>query len=167
MPKMLSDGNHKLTWVPDGGIANVAAPTVAELSAGGVLELSCLVTANDFALGPTGDNEINDPALCSESNSTAPGRTNYEGAMNFFRWIPAGEDDAWNTFTGKGIAGYLVHRIGKHHTASYAATDEVQVFGVITGTPSPVAPAADGGYEKFRQMFHVQGEEVDLRAAVA
>lgn len=167
MPKMLSDGNHKLAWVPGGGIANVTAPTVAELTAGSVLDISCLVTANDYALGSTGDNEINDPALCSEANSTAPGRTNYQAGMNFFRWTTGPEDDAWNTFDDKGIEGYLVERIGKKYTDPFVATDEVAVYGVISGTPQKLAPAPDGGYEKFRMMFHVQGELVDERATVA
>lgn len=165
MPKMLSDGNHKLTWVASGGIADVSAPTVAELNAG--LDISCLVTANDYALGSTGDNEINDPALCSEANSTAPGRTNYQAGMNFFRFTTEPEDEAWATFTDKGIEGFLVERVGTRYTIGFAAADEVAVYGVITGTPQKMAPAADGGYEKFRMMFHVQGELVDERAEVA
>lgn len=167
MPKMLSDGNRKLTWVPEGGIADVAAPTTSELTASGVLDASCLVTLADYALGPTEDAEISDPPLCATGNSTAPGRTSYEAAMNFFRWTDTAEDEGWSTFTSKNIAGFLVQRIGPSYDQPYAADDEVEVYGVITGTPRNLNPDGDGGYQKFRQVYHVQGEQVELRATVA
>lgn len=166
---MLADGNRRLVWVPDGGIANISAPTVTELTATGVLDMSCLVTANNYSLGPTGSEAISEPALCAQGNSTAPGRTNYEAAMNFFRFTVDSEDEAWTTFTGKGLSGFLVQRIGASGSAStaFAAADKVEVYGVITDEPQMQAPPANGGYELFRQVFMVQGEQVDLRAVVA
>lgn len=166
-PKMLTDANRRLAWVPT--IANYHAPTVAEITAG--KDISCLITAADFALGATGDDSINDPAYCASSNSTAPGRTNYEAAMNFFRFKNALDDTAWTTFTGKNIGGYLVERIGqiddgeKAHEVAWAAADEVRVFQVITNTPQVLAPSG-AGYEKFRQVFSVQ-DLVDERAVIA
>lgn len=167
MPKMLAQANRTLLWVPDGGIADVSAPTVAELTDSGVLDLSCLVTKANFALGASGDESINDPAYCAEGNSSVPGNTNYEAGMDFFRWTTGGEDEAWDTFTDKGITGFLVERIGKAYDASIVATDPVKVVGAITGTPRDLVPDASGGFEKFRQEFFIQSELVDLRAVVA
>lgn len=169
MPKMLADGNRRLAWVPDGGIADVSAPTVTELTATGVLIIGHLVTANNFTLGPSGSEQINEPALTATGNSTAPGRTNFEAAMNFFRWTDVAEDEAWQTFTSKGLGGLLVQRIGAPRTAKepFAAGDEVEVYTSITDEPQMQPPPANGGYELFRQVFHVQGEAVDLRAVVA
>jgi hypothetical protein len=166
-PKMLTDANRRLAWVPT--IANYHAPTVAEITAG--KDISCLITAADFSLGSTGDDSISDPAYCASSNSSTPGRTNYEAAMNFFRFKNDVDDVAWTTFTAKGLHGYLVERIGqiaegeKAHEVAWAAADEVRVFEVITGTPQVLAPSA-AGYEKFREVFSVQ-DLVDERAVVA
>ncbi|WP_109507357.1 hypothetical protein [Nocardioides speluncae] len=167
MPKMLADANEKLVWVPDGGLANDLVPTPAELNAGTVLDMSCLVTKANYALGATGDESINDPALCASGNSSAPGNTNYEAGMDFFRWTIVAEDDAWTTFTQKGIAGTLVRRIGLPYTTAFAAGQEVGVYGALTGTPFLLVPDANGGFRKFRQNFFIQSELVDERVTLA
>ena len=124
------------------------------------------VTAADFTLGATGEDTNNDPPLCAEGNDSSPGRVNYEGGMNFFRWTTPEEDKAWNTFTDKGLAGALVQRIGKDFEDPFEVGDEVQAYDVITGKPMILAPAG-GGYEKFRQMFYIQSSRTDERAVVA
>jgi len=167
--KMLTDANRRLVFVPT--LADYHAPSLASLSGVGVLELSCNVTAANYALGSTGDDSINDPAACASSNSTVPGRTNYEAAFDLFRWKDALDDKAWSTFTAKGIHGYLVERIGqiedgeKAHEVPFAVADEVRVFEVITGTPQVLSPSG-AGYEKFKVTFSVQ-DSVDERAVVA
>lgn len=166
-PKMLAGDNRKLVWVPDGGIADPSSPTAAELNDAGVLDISCLITKANFALGASGDESINDPAYCAEGNSSVPGNTNYEASMDFFRFVNTGDDDAWNTFTHKGISGSLVERIGKPHTDAFVATDKVKVVGAITGTPRDLPRDASGGFEKFHQDFFTQSELTDLRAVVA
>lgn len=166
--KMLTDANRRLLWVPT--LADYHNPKESELSGAGVLDISCLVTAANFSLGATGDDAINDPALCASSNSTVPGRTNYEASMDFYRWKTTVDDTAWTTFTGKGIHGYLVQRIGqiadgeKAHEVPIKVGDEVQVYEVISNTPQIMSPA-DAGYEKFKQAFSVQ-DNVDERAKV-
>lgn len=165
-PKMLTDDNTRLAWVPV--IADYHAPTVTELTAG--IDLSCLITAADYALGATGDDSISDPAMCDSTNSSVPGRTTYEAAMNFFRFTEAVDDIGWTTFTGKGISGYLVERLGhavgtKAHETAWAAADEVSVYEVITNTPQKLSPA-NAGYAKFRQVFSPQSN-IDERAIVA
>lgn len=169
MPRMLAQANRKLVWVPAGGIADPSAPTVTELNDPGVVDLSCLVTRSDYSLGATGDEDVSDPALCASGNDSAPGYTNYEAGMNFFRYLPATEDKGWTTFTGKGLEGSLVERKGaiKSYLDDFAAADKVRVFGAITGTPQDLSPPDNGGYEKFRQMFFVQSESTDERAVVA
>lgn len=168
MPKMLNDANRKLAYVPT--LADYHAPTVAELTGAGVIDISCLVAAADFTLGSTGNDEVNDPALCTSTNSSVPGRDNYEASMDFFRYTEEAEDKAWETFTAKGIHGYLVQRIGqgedgkKPFESAFKAGDEVQVYEVITGTPQILSPA-EAGYEKFKEAFYVQ-DQVDERAVV-
>lgn len=167
MPKMLSDGDDLLLWIPANGIDVLGSPTVAELTATGVLDISCLVTKANFALGATGNENIDDPALCAKGSSPAPGNATYEAAMDFFRWTTEEEDEAWNTFTGKGIPGLLAHRVGKPHEFAIAAAQEFAIYGVLTGTPQRLVPETNGGFRKFRQAFMVQSEQVNERAKVA
>lgn len=167
--KMLTDANRRLVFVPE--LADYHAPTVTELTGVGVVELSCNITAADFTLGAGDDDDISDPALCASSNSTVPGRANYEANTNFFRWKETEDDTPWTTFTAKGLGGYLVQRIGqiadgeKAHEVDFKADDEVQVYQVISGTPKIMSPA-DAGYEKFGVKWSVQ-DQVDERAVVA
>jgi hypothetical protein len=167
--KMLTDANRHLVFVTD--LEDYRAPKVSELTGVGVVVLSCNVTAANFVLGATGDDAISDPALCSSSNSSTPGRTNYEAVTDLFRWKDAIDDLPWETFTAKGIHGYIVSRIGqqpegvKAHEHPFAAADEVQVYEVLSGTPQIMSPA-DAGYEKFKIAWSVQ-DNVDERAIVA
>ncbi len=167
--KLLTDASRKLVFVPT--LEDYTKPKASELNGEGALELSGMVTSQNFTLGATGDDAISDPALCATSNSSVPGRTNYEAAMDFFRWRDAADDKPYTTFKRKGLHGYLVQRIGqveegvKAHTVDFAADDEVQVYEVITGTPQNLAPDS-AGFEKFRVAFSVQ-DNVEERAVVA
>ena len=166
--KMLTDANRRLIFVPT--LASYGSPSLASLTGVGVVELSCNVTAANYALGSTGDDAINDPAACASSNSTVPGRTNYEAAFDMFRWKDTLDDKAWTTFTAKGVHGYLVERIGqiadgeKAHEVPFAVGDEVRVFEVLTGTPQVLSPSG-AGFEKFKVNFSVQ-DNVDERAVI-
>ena len=167
--KMLTDANRRLIFVPT--LANYHSPKVSELTGVGVIELSCNITAANFALGATGDDAVSDPPLCASSNASVPGRTNYEASIDAFRWKEKADDKIWTTFTAKGLSGYLVQRIGQipegslAHEVPFKAADEVQVYGVITGTPQILSPAT-AGYEKTKIPFSVQ-DNVDERAIVA
>lgn len=162
MPKMLAAQNRKLTWVTT--IVDLSAPTVAELEAG--VDLECLVSAQNFQLGATDEEEITDPAICSNSNSSTPGRVKYAAEMDFFRWTTDPEDIAWTTFTEAGLHGFLVQRLGVQHDAAYAASQDVQVYEAVTGTPMIQTPDNNvTGYEKFREKFYIQ-DQVDEHAVV-
>lgn len=168
-PKMLTDANRRLVYVPT--LQNYRLPQLSELQAANVLDLSCIITASNFTLGATGDASVSEPALCSTTDSSTPGRTTYEAGMNFFRFTATADDKAWDTFTRKGISGYLVQRIGqipagaKAHEVAFSVNDKVQVYHVISGTPQIMAPES-AGFEKFRVPFSVQ-DDVEERATVS
>lgn len=164
MPKMLSDARRKLAFVP--ALINPSAPLLTEVNAAGALDISCLVKANNFALGAAGEDTVSDPALCARGNDSAPGKVNYTAAMEFFRWTTTLEDKAWTTFTQSGISGFLVQRIGKDFEDAFAVGDEVQVYEVLTGTPRLLTPEG-GRYEGFALNFYVQSAGTDERAVIA
>ena len=83
MTNTVGDNKHKLTatlTVPEGGLT-AATPTF--LNAG--FQLCDYTLQNGFELGPTGSESINEPSLCSGSNASTPGASNYSAAFTLFR----------------------------------------------------------------------------------
>lgn len=156
-PKMLNTANRSLIWAPT--LLDPSKPTAAELAAG--KNITCLVTAANYAFGITGNEQITDAALCDDIEAGVPGRATVEAAMDFFRFKEIADDTAWTTFTGKGLSGYLVERIGqieegeRPEEVPMASGDEVQVLKAITNDPQNQSPAT-AGYEKFRMVFSPQ-----------
>lgn len=159
MADMITDGNIKVTFVPS--VANIAAPTVAELTAGTTLE--CLITA-DGADVSVSEDVISIPKLCETSNSEAPGRTTYKITLTIVRKDNPTEDVAWTTLLRK-TAGFLVFRYGPPVTTAYATTQSVQVFPGTFGERMPQKPAANAAVT-FQSMFYSSAVP-DLDAVVA
>lgn len=153
---MLNTANRKLAWVPT--LADLNSPTASEANAG--VDLTMRVTAADFMLGITSNETITDPAVGDKINTSVPLRANAEGGMNFFRYKDSADDIGWTTFTGMGLQGYLIQRIGQiedgetQEETDFAPNDQVQVYEAITHDPQIMSPAT-AGYEKFRQVFSI------------
>lgn len=159
MADMLNDGNIRLTYAP--AVANIAAPTVAELTAG--TDLECLVTADGLSISV--DEEVTSiPKLCETSNSQAPGRATYGVTLTLVRQDVEAEDVGWTTLT-RGTSGYLVMRYGVAHDQAWAAGDKVQVFPVKFGERRPQQPEANGA-TLFQSQAYV-GKQPALDGVVA
>lgn len=156
MAKMLADGHDLLLWIPEGGIEDLAAPTVAELTAASVINLSCLVAKEGFNFGASGESEITDPPLCAVGQFTSPGNITYNDDMNFYRYTTTVEDIPWETFTGQGIPGILAHRDSLLSDAPIAAAQEFEIHEVLTGVQRKLPADGNGGFRKFGQKFHPQ-----------
>ncbi len=160
-PRMLADGTTKIAWKPSG--VTLTAPTQTELRAGTLIDLSCFISKDNWRFGVSGNAEITDPPLCTTINTTDPGQPTYESWAEFFRYTTTAEDVPWTTFTGKGLAGYIIVRIGVASATLFTSGDLVRVYEVITGTPQSTRDFST--YHKFRQMYHTQA--ANERAVVA
>jgi hypothetical protein len=164
MAKKMLPPNISIWWVPDpAGIADVNAPTAAEINAG--INISCALTA-ELTLGWT-DRDTDDTAgLCDDANVQNPLRKNYEGQLTFF--LDADKDDVASVYNeAKEIfreplqLGYLVQRIGKHprNFPSAADGDEITTFKFLSGDPNilndPSAPV------QMQVTFYAQGVSSD------
>lgn len=165
MAKMLADGHDLLLWIPEGGVEDLAAPTIEELTDPAVINLSCLVAKEGFNFGPSGESEVTDPPLCAVGQFTSPGNVTYNDDMNFYRYTTTLEDIPWETFTGQNIPGILAHRDTLLSDAPIALTQEFAMHEVVTGIQRKIAADGNGGWRKFGQKFHPQ-RAVD-RAVVA
>ncbi|MEV8638092.1 hypothetical protein AB0395_41215 [Streptosporangium sp. NPDC051023] len=139
MSKRLSDGNTKCTFVP--AVASLAAPTVAELTAVGIVVCETTITASGLKIS-IDQGAVTGDTLASTQSFEGPGRTKAKIELEFFRDSSPSSDRMWSVMTN-GTAGYLVVRRGVAYTTAYAAGDKIAIYTVTCGEPSEVAPEAE------------------------
>jgi len=157
MPRSLAIGAVKVGFL-------ATAPTdpnavkVTELVAG--KDFSDNIMKTGYNLGSTGADKVSEPSLKSKTNSSVPGASNYAGDITFFRYLDntgksvVGEDLPFLTFTGKGVRGWFVERVGPDSGVAWTVGDVVEVYEVVADDPQP--PKDYTGYVKFVQPFHIQ-----------
>lgn len=161
-PGLVHDGYYKVSWVTS--IADISAPTVAELNAG--IELECQITPDGLAR-ESSDEAVDTSRLCSVFTTQKVGRTSFEVSLTLVRLdeqVVGVDDDAYNTLT-KGVDGYLVIRDNLPADTAWAAGQEVEVFPAECGTRSKATPAANE-QQTFTLPMMVTAEP-DLYATVA
>ena len=159
MADMLNDGNIRCSFVPS--VANIAAPTTAELNAGTALE--CLITADGLDV-QVDEETVTIPKLCETSNSQGPGRSTYKVTLTIVRKTVTIEDVGWTTLL-RGTTGFLVFRYGIAYTTAWTAAQKAQVFPGKAGERRPQKPEANNA-TKFMSTWYVSSQP-NLDATVA
>ena len=148
----------RVQWVPT--ITNIAAPTVAQLTAG--TNLSDYLT-KDGLQTPASQNMVDNGTLAdrfdAQSVGTFGGNITLKARRN-----NDGTDAAWNIFAW-GDTGYIVVRRGVAWDAAYAAAQEVEVYPVQSHEPVMDTTAANAN-QTFTVGLAVTAEP-ELRAVVA
>lgn len=161
--KTLADGHTKvaiLTTAP----ANLAAPTVAELTAG--IDASAKILVSDFTFSATDSDKVAERSLVDINNVNAIAASNFQAAFSIWRYFNSStgvadptDDALWTAVKTKGSTLYIyARRTGKLATAAWASGDEIYQGGsVITDNPQLLSDL--GGFLKHRipcepqQMF--------------
>lgn len=157
MADLLADGTTKVSFCTS--IANIAAPTVAELNAGTALE--AIITPDGLDITPS-TAAVATGALNSTFDTQAAGRRSYDIALTFKRQTPT--DTPVNLFPYQ-TAGYLVVRDNLAASTAWAASQKVQVYPVQSGEPNRVKPAANE-VKKLTVSFFMTGD-ANTNATVA
>lgn len=126
-------------------VANKAAPTVAELTAG--TDLTPFLTRDGLDT-PLEGSTIDTAGANSRYNSTGAGT--YGGqpiTLKMFRDSVAADDDAWSALPF-GTTGYLVVRRFGGSSTAFAASQVVEVWPIEVVTRKPL-PIADNEAQKF------------------
>jgi hypothetical protein len=161
MADLLADGNIKATWVPS--IADVSAPTIAELTDGTAVDLECLILLGGLDIkAETGS--VDNSALCSTDDTEEPGRNAFTIMLTCKRKDTAEEDTAWNTLTFRAL-GNLVVRRDRAAADAYAADQPVEVYPARCGLPMMLEPEKNS-VQKF-QVKLFNNSTADTRATVA
>lgn len=139
MAKITSNEYVKVAWILDANMppGEAAAPTAATLNAPTTLQLSPAIAWQDFALGATDSDDVEDRGITDPGNAVTRGFSNFEATLAFFR--DADPNDltsdyvkAWNAFKTPRTYGYLVLRVADQKwNAPWAAGDRVSVFRFV------------------------------------
>ena len=159
MPDSLADGRTRVMWV--GSIANIAAPTVAELNAG--TNLTSLITP-DGVIGFEPDTaDVDTSALDSTFDTKVAGRASFSGTMLRLK-KQTGTDTVYNLLV-RDLAGYVVIR--RDVTASTANTvaDKDEVYPAVLGETRNLPPEGNS-IHKYEVPVKISSTP-NLRATVA
>jgi len=159
MSRQSANGFVKVAWILEANVANPAFPTPTELNTNG-LDLSAAISWEDFALGSTGSDDIEDRALTDLGNAVSRGSANYEATLDFFRDLDNQDAasvyvDAFEAFRTADVVGYLVCRFVRPASAVWAAGDTISVFKVIVSYSADMTSGDNS--TKFQVNFLSQG----------
>jgi len=160
LPSVPVDGNVSTIWVPV--IADPAAPKVSELTASGVVDLSCYLVTNPTVGGDQAT--IADPRACSLQDLEQPGKVTYSMSLNYIRnpLVPA-KNKAYTTLAPM-TGGFVVQRFGMLFSIAYAAAQIVDVWSVTCGLQVPQSES--GSVLKSNQKMFVTGfTQLDVAVA--
>jgi hypothetical protein len=132
---MLLDGNIKAAWVPT--IANIAAPTVAELTAG--VDLADRLTPDGLNIS-FDTSMIDNSALSSTYDTEQVGRSKVTTTLKYKAGAIGTTDDVRDALSFRAV-GYLVVRRGVDSATAWTAAQEVEVYPSQCGRPNPDVPA--------------------------
>lgn len=158
MARIIADGEVRVEWVPGAsGIADPAAPTVAELGTGQDVTpfLSSLDTPLDGEAVPAAD-------LSSAFNKTVAGT--FGGNVSLDGYRESVTDEAWGLWP-RGTEGFFVIRRFGGSDVAIAASDDVEVYLIRTVTRTP-ATLDRGSVQMFTMEAAVQ-DEPELEGVVA
>jgi uncharacterized membrane protein len=137
MSDLITDGNTKVCWVSS--IANITAPTAAELNAG--FDWTNRLTPDGLKTDPT-TADVNTSSLASQFDTVQPGRRSYVCEITFKRGSTPTEDQPYSTLSYQ-TAGFLVVRRGVAYATAFATGDKCEVYPVAAGEPQNIAPTAN------------------------
>jgi hypothetical protein len=157
---LISDGNTKVSFVTS--IANLNAPTAAELNAGN--DWTLRVTPDGLKADPT-TADVDTSSLGSTFSTTQPGRRSYTVEVTFKRGTIGTSDDQPYSTLIYNATGYLVVRRGLAFGTAYVAAQICEVYPVTAGEPQNIAPAANE-VSKFMSPLKVTSDPA-TRAIVA
>jgi hypothetical protein len=131
------DGFTRVAYVPT--IANIAAPTTAELNAG--ILLQSVMTPDGLTGFEPSTADVDNSALNSTFNTVTIGRDSFSGTKLTLKKQATG-DTTYATLL-RGVAGYIVVRRYIDNATAWASTQVVEVYPVIFGQTRNLAPVAN------------------------
>lgn len=138
--KVTSNGNVEIWAVPVTDIANINAPTAAEINSGVYLADAMAWDGSTYPANEA-SNDVDDRSVRDRGNATSRGYAQFGASLAFFRPVPGDTTSeaarAWNLFRTPRVPVYLVTRVLQGTEGVYtpaAAGQWVNVYQFITDT---------------------------------
>lgn len=126
-------------------------------------DISCALTDDSVSINPTDSDTDDSISICDIGNVSTPTFFNYEVTFDSFRNGPVSAgasvpvyDLPPKLFPTADLPFYIVKRIGPEQGTTFAAGQEISVFGVNTDFPTDVL--GDGENILFGSRFKPTGE---------
>lgn len=149
MAPRVYEENLVATFVAAGGIANINAPTVAEIGLG--TNYSSYIRKNGLTW-PSGRGTVPTDTIDRKHNSTYPGSESGTFGLTMLIENRAGATAAWTQFQDGEIEGYWI--IG-YEGSNGAAADVVDVIHSVNDRPVRNNPGPDEN-QMFTNQWHIQ-----------
>lgn len=128
MADIIVDGMTRVTFATT--IANIAAPTVAELNAGTLLQTTLIPAGLEGFEAAVAD--VDNTSLASTFDTTLPGRKSFSGTGLVLK-KQTSTDTVWNLLTVSGTTGFVVIRDGVLEATAWTIADKVEVYPCTIG----------------------------------
>lgn len=160
--KVFAAGRVSVWWVPDGGFADINAPTASEINAG--VPLSDAIAWENYELAASESDDIDDRSLMDLGNATSRGAAQFGGTLSFFRDLNSNDlsspyVQAFEAFRTPRAYGYLVTRVlwnVKGEQTPAASGEDVSVFRFVADSFIDDTEGDDS--VKFTVNFLPQGQ---------
>lgn len=161
MADIIVDGKTRVAFVPS--IANLAAPTIAELNAG------TLLTATLIPTGLSGfentSAEVDNTSLASTFDTKLPGRQSFSGTMLTLK-KQDGTDVVFNLLTTPGTNGFIVIRDGIDQAVAWTSGDKVEDYPIRTAPHSMLGRGEANSLLRYQVPTPITAQP-NLKAVVA
>lgn len=151
----------RVYYVPT--IANIAAPTVAELNAGTSLTSTLIPAGLEGFENSTA--EVDNTSLASDFDTKLPGRKSFSGTGLVFK-KQDGTDTIFVLLSVPNTNGYVVIRDGVLNTTAWTIADKVEVFPIRTATHVMLGRGESNSLLKYRIPTPITSQP-NLKAVVA
>lgn len=132
----VTDGMTRVAYVP--AVANTAAPTTAELGAGGSLLLTPIMTPDGLIGFEPTTASVDNSSLASTFDTVTIGRDSYgDSGVRLKKQVDP--DTAYTTLT-RGTTGYIVIRRDVTASTAWTSGQAVEVYPIICGKRKRLAP---------------------------
>ncbi|MFF3060916.1 hypothetical protein [Streptomyces sp. NPDC057909] len=137
MSDLISDGKTRVAWLST--VANINAPTVAELTAGA--DYTKRITPDGLKIDPS-TADVDTSSLASKFDTKTAGRVGYDTEVTFKRGDNPTDDAPFATLK-YGVSGFLVVRRGVDFATAWTVAQKVEVYPITCGEPANSSPAAN------------------------
>ena len=161
MADIIVDGMTRVAFVPT--ISNIAAPTVAQLNAGTLLQSTLIPTGLEGFENTTA--EVDNTSLASTFDTKLPGRQSFSGTGLVLK-KQDGTDVVFNLLSVPNTNGYIVVRDGVSESTAWTIGDKVEVYPIRTASHSMLGRGEANSVLRYRVPTPVT-DKPNLKAVVA